>query len=215
MAAVDSTGRGKTSQPAPPPPTALFIPALGEAWNTQMEGSTRTRSPHMQQMAAEGAVTRNRSKKDVGAAVVPTSRGQESKDNRSVRDGGGAGKDKGTEKVVAAKDKRARAKDDEGAPGENAQSKDNRCVWGAGAANNKGVRDGGGAGKKDKGVKGGVAAQRINARGQRRMRVLWGRKLPRINARKGEGNQQRSREENCPPRGIGLHLHRLMLGHWG
>jgi hypothetical protein len=45
LAAADSTGRGKTSQPAPPPPTASFIPALGEAWNAQMEGSTRTRSP--------------------------------------------------------------------------------------------------------------------------------------------------------------------------
>ena len=79
LAAADSTGRGKTSQPAPPPPTALFIPALGEAWNAQMEGSTRTRSPQTrsrspqkQQMAAEGgavtrnsgAVTRNRSRKD-------------------------------------------------------------------------------------------------------------------------------------------------------
>lgn len=79
LAAADSTGRGKTSQPAPPPPTASFIPALGEVWNAQMEGSTRTRSPQTrsrspkkQQMAAEGgavtrnsgAVTRNRSKKD-------------------------------------------------------------------------------------------------------------------------------------------------------
>ena len=80
LAAADSTGRGKTSQPAPPPPTASFIPAVNDAWNAQMEGSTRTRSPQKQQMAAEGAVTRNegavtrnRSKKDMGAAVVSQS----------------------------------------------------------------------------------------------------------------------------------------------
>ena len=115
LAAVDSTGREKTSQPAPPPPTAshslqnqdriddgdqeknvdgggrkkrtprsesdavqdgeFVIPALGEARNTHMEGSPRTRSPRKQQMAAEGTVMRNRSKKNEGAAVVPTSRG--------------------------------------------------------------------------------------------------------------------------------------------
>ena len=74
-----------------------------------MERSTRTRSPRKQQMAAEGIVTSNRSKKDTGAAVVPTrQRHGQSKDNRcagggggdtnnkSVRDGGwDAGKDKG------------------------------------------------------------------------------------------------------------------------
>ena len=124
LAAVDSTGRGKTSQPAPPPPTASFIPALGEAWNAQMEGSTRTRSPQTrlrspqkQQMAAEGgavthnsgAVTRNRSKKD----------------NIS---GGGSG------------------------------------------------------------TRGGGARAR--------------------------GDQRRNRDRNCPPRGIGLHRHRLTL-FWG
>ena len=83
-----------------------------------MEGSTRTRSPRKQQMAAEGTVTRNRSKKDMGAAVVPTRqhRGQ-SKDNRGVWDGGGAGKDKGAKGVVATKDKCARAKDDDVALG--------------------------------------------------------------------------------------------------
>ena len=104
-----------------------------------MEGSTKTRSPGKQQMAAEGAVTRNRSKKDVGAAVVPTRqrRGQ-SNDDRGVRDGGGAGKDVGAKGVVVAKDKRTRAKDYEGSPGGNAQS-------------------------KDKGAKGGGLPQRINA----------------------------------------------------
>jgi hypothetical protein len=115
LAAVDSTGREKTSQPVPPPPTVshslqnqdriddgdqeknvdgggrkkrtlrsesnavqdgeFVIPALGEARSTHMKGSPRTRSPRKQQMAAEGAVMRNRSKKNEGAAVVPTSRG--------------------------------------------------------------------------------------------------------------------------------------------
>ena len=118
-----------------------------------MEGSTRTRSPQKQQMAAEGAVTRNRSKKDVGAAVVPTRqrRGQ-SKDNSGG--GGGAGKDKGAKGVVAAKDKRARANDDEGALGGNAAV--DKCARGGQSKDNSG---GGGSARKDKGAKGVVAAK--------------------------------------------------------
>jgi len=104
----------------------FVIPVLGEARNAHMEESPRMRSPRKQQMAAEGVVTRNRSKKNVGAAVVPTSqRRSESKDNlcaggggtanknKVVRDGMGGGNDKGAKGVVATKDKRvhARAKD--------------------------------------------------------------------------------------------------------
>ena len=106
LAAADSTGRGKTSQPAPPPPTASFIPALGEVWNAQMEGSTRTRSPQTrsrspkkQQMAAEGgavtrnsgAVTRNRSKKD------DFSGGGGGGTRGMLRKGGGTNKETGKE----------------------------------------------------------------------------------------------------------------------
>ena len=77
LAGADSTGRD-TSE--------FFVPVLGAAWNAQMEGSTKTSSPRKQQTAAEGTVTRNRSKKDAGAAVVPT---RERRGKSSVRDGGG------------------------------------------------------------------------------------------------------------------------------
>ena len=72
-----------------PPPTPQQrkgpeqnFPPLAAADST---GRDKTSPPQKQRMAAEGAVTPNRSKKDRGAAVVPTSQRQgQSKDNISA-----------------------------------------------------------------------------------------------------------------------------------
>jgi len=213
LAAVDSTGRGRTSQPAPPHPMAshslqnqdriddgdqeknvdrggrkkrtprsesnavqdgeFVMPALGEVRNTHMEGSPRTRSPRKQQMAAEGTVTCNRSKKNVGAAVVPTSQHR-------------------------------------------GQTKDNLCAGGGGAANNKVVQDGGGGGD-DKGAKGVVAAKDKRTRAWAKDVFALGGNTAVDKCARGGGDRKSNpapREENFPRRGIGFHLHCLMLD-WG
>lgn len=185
LAAADSTGRGKTSQPAPPPPTALFIPALGEALNAQMEGSTRTRSPQTrsrspqkQQMAAEGgavthnlgAVTRNRSKKDnISGGGGARARAVQSKVSGG---GGGGGARRGGARWAEFQSKvdsgggvfggGGGANDDEGALGGN-DAVDKECALGGQSNDNSGGGGGGACGGGAKGVIGAAKEKRTRA----------------------------------------------------